>query len=77
MRLRDIVLCCGIAGWPLLRAESTLAGDAALQLGANLFSAALLQRVGAPGGKNGAGDQERKLFHLLMIENKRADARGR
>lgn len=77
MRLRNVMLRRRITHRPLLRAKSALTGDAALELLADFFATALLERIGASARKDGKGKQNRQWLHRRMIESKGADARGR
>jgi hypothetical protein len=76
MRLRNIMLSRRIAGGTLFRTECALAGNAAVQLFANFFTSALLERISATAGKNSQTEreQDRQRFHPLMIESGRRDA---
>ena len=74
MRLRNAVLGCRVARWPLDRSDGSLAGNSAPQLVLHFLSAAFLHRVGATSYDQRARAQDRQGLHLLILGKERSNA---
>ena len=76
MRLRNSVFGGGIAGIALFGTDLSLAGDAALQPGANFLAARLFERIGATDCERREENREEKRpgLHRLILGMKRGIA---
>ena len=75
MSLRDAVFAGGIIFRAVNRTDSPLAGHAALKLPADFLGAALFQWIGTPTRNQRERAKNRQGLHLLMLGNKRTNAR--